>query len=100
MAEFAVCVTFRIEPGHMAAFARLVAGQASASLGEPGCRVFDVWHDPARPEEVFLYEIYDDAAAFDAHLATAHFRSFDAETRGIVAAKAVLTWSRKGNADA
>ena len=99
MAEFAVCVTFRIEPGHDAAFGRLVAAQARASLEEPGCRVFDVWCDPARPEEVFLYEIYDDAAAFDAHLATAHFRSFDAETRGMVAAKTVVTWTRKGNAD-
>jgi quinol monooxygenase YgiN len=100
MSDFAVCVTFRILPGWTDAFAALVAAQARASLEEPGCRVFDVWHDPARPGEVFLYEIYDDAAAFDAHLATRHFLSFDAKTRGMIADKSVLTWSRKGGADA
>ena len=40
---------------------------------------------------VFLYEIYDDRAAFDAHLASPHFRAFDAEVGPWVQDKQVET---------
>jgi (4S)-4-hydroxy-5-phosphonooxypentane-2,3-dione isomerase len=43
---------------------------------------------------VFLYELYDDKAAFDAHLKTPHFLSFDARVRDWVERKAVGTWTR------
>lgn len=33
---------------------------------------------------VFLYEIYDDEAAFKAHLQTPHFKSFSAATAVMV----------------
>jgi quinol monooxygenase YgiN len=39
---------------------------------EPGCRQFDVCTS-ADDGLVFLYEVYDDRAAFDAHLAAPHF---------------------------
>ena len=40
---------------------------------EPGCRQFDV-HVPADGSPmVILYEVYDDRAAFEAHLKTPHF---------------------------
>ncbi|MEM7522936.1 MAG: antibiotic biosynthesis monooxygenase [Pseudomonadota bacterium] len=38
---------------------------------------------------MFLYEVYDDAAAFDAHLASDHFKDFDAAVAPMVAAKTV-----------
>lgn len=38
---------------------------------------------------MFLYEIYDDAAAFEAHKQTAHFAVFDRESAPLVAAKEV-----------
>ncbi|MGI9463684.1 MAG: putative quinol monooxygenase, partial [Aestuariivirgaceae bacterium] len=56
------------------------------------CRRFDVCTDPDRPERVFLYEIYDDRAAFDAHLASDHFKAFDAEVVPITLDKVVGTW--------
>jgi len=56
---------------------------------EPGCRQFDVCVDPADKASVFLYEIYDDRGAFDAHLAAAHFKRFDAAVGPMVASKAV-----------
>ena len=92
---FAVVVTFQIEPDQMAAFLPLMLDNARASLAtEPGCRQFDVATDPARPEEVFLYELYDDRAAFDAHLGTAHFKSFDAAIAPMVREKSVKTYAR------
>lgn len=88
---YLVAVTFRIHPDHAAAFLARVQQQATDSLEEPGCRRFDVWQAPGDPAGVFLYEIYDDRAAFDVHLASAHFKAFDAEVAPWVAAKTVET---------
>ncbi|MDW3183506.1 putative quinol monooxygenase [Roseobacter sp.] len=90
---FAVVVTFQIKPNHVADFLPLMTRNAATSLAEePGCHQFDVATDPARPEEVFLYELYEDAAAFDAHLASEHFKSFDAAVTDMIAAKSVNTY--------
>ncbi|WP_224815918.1 putative quinol monooxygenase [Hasllibacter sp. MH4015] len=75
---YAVVVTFTVKPEHRAAFAALMAENAAASRRESACRQFDVCTDPARPDEVFLYELYDDRAGFDAHLDMAHFKAFKA----------------------
>ena len=40
---------------------------------EPGCRKFFVSRSEDDPDRFFLYEEYDDEAAFDAHLETPHF---------------------------
>lgn len=88
---YLVSVTFAITPEKAEAFETRVAQQAVDSLKEPGCQRFDVWRDPADPGRVFLYEIYDDRAAFDVHLASAHFKAFDAEVRFWVLEKQVET---------
>ena len=46
------------------AFRDRVRRQATDSLEEPGCRRFDVWCDTGDCSRVFLFEIYDDRAAF------------------------------------
>jgi len=90
---FVVTVKFEAEPKHSAAFLARVSQQATDSLaGEPGCLRFDVCIDREREERVFLYEIYDDAAAFQAHLGTAHFRAFDRDAGPMLVSKAVETW--------
>ena len=92
---FAVIVTFTLKPGAMQAFMPLITENAATSLRvEPGCHQFDVATDPARPDDVFLYELYTDASAFEAHLATEHFIAFDAAVAEHIAAKDVKTYSR------
>jgi autoinducer 2-degrading protein len=87
---YVVTVDFRIKPERLAEFLPLMLENARASREtEPGCRQFDVCVDPKDRISVFLYEIYDNRAAFDAHLATAHFKRFDAAVGDMVAAKAV-----------
>lgn len=87
---YVITVEFTIHLEHLAAFMTLMLENASLSREtEPGCRRFDVCFDPQQPERVFLYEIYDDRAAFEAHLATAHFKSFDSAVKTMVAAKAI-----------
>ena len=92
---FAVIVTFQINPSDWAAFLPAMRDNAATSLAqEAGCHRFDVCTDPARPHEVFLYELYTDAAAFDAHLSSDHFKAFDARVAQMVASKSVATYAQ------
>lgn len=92
---YVVTVDFLIHPAHREAFEQAMLENARASKrDEPGCRQFDVCRDPARPDAIFLYELYDDRAAFDAHRSTPHFKRFDAKVADWVAHKAVRTYER------
>ena len=96
---YIVVVDFEIAPGAGEAFLALILENARQSLlYEPGCRQFDVCVDPERPERVFLYEVYEDRAAFDAHMASAHYRAFDAKSRNIWIGKSVQMLARLNGA--
>jgi (4S)-4-hydroxy-5-phosphonooxypentane-2,3-dione isomerase len=91
---YVVTVLFHVRPEHFAAFLEQMHLNAAQSLkDEPGCRQFDVCYEPARPGEVFLYEIYDSQAAFQAHLKAPHFLSFDAAVADMVIDKRVSTFT-------
>lgn len=92
---YAVVVKFEIRPDAMAEFMPLMIENARASLREEeGCHQFDVCTDDQRPNEVFLYEIYSDASAFEAHKVTPHFRKFDTTTTAMIVSKSVQTFAR------
>ncbi|RED12174.1 putative quinol monooxygenase [Pontivivens insulae] len=92
---FAVVVTFEIEQERMEEFLPAMQANARQSLAqEPGCHQFDVCTDPSRPAEVFLYELYSDAAAFAEHLDSAHFKTFDRVVAPMIRAKTVSTYSK------
>jgi (4S)-4-hydroxy-5-phosphonooxypentane-2,3-dione isomerase len=89
-ADYVVVVDLRIDGDALPAFMALLWANARASLSnEAGCRRFDICVDPADPRQVLLYEIYDDGAAFAAHLASEHYLRFDADTRHMIAGKSV-----------
>ena len=88
---FLVAVTFHIAPARADEFLARVQQQATDSLTETGCSRFDVWQAPGDATTVFLYEIYDDRAAFDVHLGSPHFLAFDAEVASWVTDKKVET---------
>ena len=90
---YVVCVTFRLHPAQADAFLEAVRGNARFSLDtEPGCHRFDVAVAEDDPATVFLYELYTDRAAFDAHLAAPHFKAFDAAVADWVVSKTVSTY--------
>ena len=91
---YAVVVTFTITSGAMPDFLPLILANAKTSLNvEAQCLQFDVATDLARPDEVFLYELYTDRAAFEAHLASAHFEAFDRAVDHMIAVKDVRTYA-------
>lgn len=92
---FVITVRFTLKAGFEEAFLQRVSQQARESVDrEPGCRQFDVCRTDAEPGRVFLYEVYDDAAAFAGHLQSSHFLAFDAETRSWVEEKVAEPWTR------
>lgn len=90
MSGFIIYVDFRLKPGCFERFRALVVDNARASVrDEPGCRRFDVFVPEGGADRILLYEIYDDEAAFAAHLATPHFAAFDKESAPLVADRTV-----------
>ena len=90
---FAVTVTFTIKDGQMDAFLPLIRLNATSSVrDEPGCRQFDVCTDPNHPNTVFLYELYDDEAAFEAHQDMPHYKATGPAVSGMVTAKDLRTF--------
>ncbi|MCY4336965.1 MAG: putative quinol monooxygenase [Litoreibacter sp.] len=92
---YAVTVTFTIKEGQMGSFMPLMLQNARLSQArEPECHQFDVCTETDRPNEVFLYELYSNADAFQDHLKSAHFRSFDAEVTDMIATKQVCLYAQ------
>lgn len=64
----------QLKPGSFEAFMDAMQVNAAASVrDEPGCLTFDVMRDRSDADLVWLYEVYVDEAAFEAHTQTAHF---------------------------
>lgn len=76
--SFVVLPQFSVPEATLDAFldaARADAGRSVAD--EPGCIQFDVFVDRrSAPARVMFYEVYENRAAFDAHLETPHLAAF------------------------
>ena len=71
MSRICLVVDFRVKPGTKARFLEIIGEHAAQTLAnEEGCLQFEVC-DPVEGEDrVFLYEMYADEAAFEAHKAS------------------------------
>lgn len=93
--RFAITVTFEIDEESLGKFLPLMHENAKASVhDELGCLRFDVLvpEQQSTPPIVFLYEVYESRSAFDFHLTSPHFLSFDAATRNMIIAKSVVQY--------
>ena len=71
---YALLVTIRIQPEHRAAFIESMLDDARGSVqDEPGCLRFDVLTDASDPNTIYLYEVYRDRDAFEAHTRQPHY---------------------------
>ena len=70
----AIIVRQKVQPQHLDEYLNVMLGHARGSVTEePGCLRFDVAQAKDDPTEVFLYEVYRDQAAMDAHGKTQRF---------------------------
>lgn len=72
---YVLVVKIQIKPEFREQFMRsMVEVDARGSVeNEPGCLRFDVIQDESDPNRIYLYEVYRDEAAFQAHLKATHF---------------------------
>jgi len=90
---YVVAVTLEINPERLDEFLPLMMTNAKTSVEhEPGCHQFDVAQAPDKPCQIFLYEAYDNAAAFQTHLTMPHFKSFDAAVADMLSEKTIKTY--------
>ena len=74
---FVVIAEFTLKPGCLDDFLALARQDARDSVAyEPGCQQFDAVQPEGATDTIVLYEVYDDRAAFDAHLGSAHYFPF------------------------
>jgi len=80
-------------PSEMPKFLEAIKDNAANAVKEPGCREFNITVLANNPNHVFLYEVYDNAAALDAHRQTEHFKKFQATTANMVVDRNVRAMS-------
>jgi autoinducer 2-degrading protein len=84
-AQFINAVDLDIVPTEMEKYLVAIKENGAASVQEPGCRQFDILLLASNPNHIFLYEVYDNEAAYQAHRATDHFKKYAATTANMVA---------------
>ena len=74
MDVYVIVAELTVAPERLADFIAHSSEDGRASVAnEDGCRQFDVHVSADGSPTVVLYEVYDDRAAFEAHLQTPHF---------------------------
>jgi len=71
---FVVAIAIRAKEGEGEAVAAILEGLVAPTMAEPGVKIFVPYRSPCDPLSFFLFELYDDRAAWDAHQATRHFK--------------------------
>jgi len=81
---FVNAVFLEINPADLPKYMEAIKENGAASVKEPGCRTFNIHVSAKEPNHVFLYEVYDNAAALDAHRQTPHFKKYAEITKNMV----------------
>ena len=78
-------VDLDIVPAEREAYLAAITENGMAAAKEPGCRRFDILNLASDLNHFFLYEVYENEAAFQAHRASEHFKKYAATTAKMVA---------------
>ena len=73
--RLAFTVMWQAREGEAAAAAEIIARFAPEARKEPGLELLTVNQNATDPAQFLFYEVFTDAAAFEAHQQTPHFRT-------------------------
>ena len=92
MSQFVLFITITLKPGTQETFMPAIKENATASeQSEPGCQKFDVLlPQDGTANVVYLYEVYDDEAAFATHQSMAHYIQFKDAANDMIENMAVI----------
>ena len=75
--HYVIIAEFSVTEAQKSEFLELCSFDSNSSVrDEPGCHQFDALTTEDAPDVVVLYEVYNDKAASEAHLATPHYAIF------------------------
>ncbi len=81
---YVIIAPIQIREGHREEFIEAIIDDAKGSVNdEPGCLRFDVIQDADDSHRIWLYEVYEDEAAFQAHTQAPHFIKWRDATQDI-----------------
>lgn len=78
-------VDLDIVPAQFDAFMAAAKVNGAATPKDPGAHEFNIVVSQQDSHHVLFYEVYDNAAALEAHRATDHFKTYQAATKDMVA---------------
>lgn len=88
-------VTVQVKPEHVGEYLAAVRHDAEHSeADEPGCLRFGVVQDRDDRNRFYLYEVYRDEAALEAHRQSPHFKLYAEKTSGWLDAPAERRFGR------
>jgi len=86
-------VDIDVVPGQIDNYLAALKENGTASVHEPGCREFDIAVSQKDTNHVLIFEVYDNAAALDAHRQTDHFKKYAATTKDMIAKRDARAFS-------
>ena len=72
---FVVAIRIVAKEGQADAVAEILKQLVAPSMAEEGMKFFMPYRSPTDPASFFVYELYTDQAAWDAHNNSVHFKS-------------------------
>ena len=83
-------VDIDVMPGQIETYLAAIKEVGAATIKtEPGCSEFDITVSQKDPNHLFIFEVYDNAAAFDTHLKTDHYKKYAMTAKDTVAKREV-----------
>ena len=73
---FVVAIEIDAKPGEEDRLAESLQQLIEPTMAEPGVKLFLPYRSPEDPKALFVFELYENEAAWAAHQETAHFRKF------------------------
>jgi quinol monooxygenase YgiN len=73
---YVVAALWRAKEGEEEKIREMIEIMTPLSRAEPACRFYQAQRSVDDPRLFFLYEQYDDAAGYEAHMATDHFEKY------------------------
>ena len=91
----ALYAEFTVTPGNEARVADMMRELTELVRAEPGNLVFEPYIEEAQPNRYFVFEVYADDAAFEAHIGADYGARFNAELAALIEEdRSQLTWLR------
>ena len=73
---YCLVVKWTIKEGELDAVLEALRPLTATSREEPGCLLYQAHRDPENDNVIFLYEQYEDEAAYQAHAESEHFKQW------------------------